>query len=467
MVFSITYQTQTNINLGSVYSSSPILFEEDEDILTFSSSIIKGNNEFISLNNETGEFIIEGKEIGEIQFIIIVSNQFGIGYNIPISIYINDENINNNYLQYVYQTGYSFSSAINIFPINTPNNQNSKLQYSIIGEPSGITIDPLTGHISGRPINYGHFKMTVFVINISTNMFICSTLLDFRIYNNNSITEILSIFPNNEIIHSKQIPLTIACSFSGAPPSRSQILSYKITCNAFTSSSIINYEISDTLKLTYLVNLLNKPGDYPIILTDEIGGSFIQTNSDIYFSSTAACFNEDTTVLVLNELEEEEFICIKDIKIGTQIKTYKHGFKKVKYISNQTLINNPETISDSMYKLSTKIEKEKITHDLIILGRHSLLVDKLSKRQKIKTMDIHPVDKIDDKELLITMFNEDFDQIVEEKEFIYYHLVLESENSKDQRYGIYVNGSILLEKSGIIAATMYEKDFLKQFSIKY
>jgi hypothetical protein len=108
-------------------------------------------------------------------------------------------------------------------------------------------------------------------------------------------------------------------------------------------------------------------------------------------------------------------------------------------------------------------------------------VDKLTKKQQRKTLEIHAIDKIDDKELLITMFNDDFD-IIEEvnKEFTYYHLVLEPEpepepepyeqnqnqNDQDQRYGIYVNGSTDPEnpKEGVIAATTYKKDFLKQFN---
>ena len=64
------------------------------------------------------------------------------------------------------------------------------------------------------------------------------------------------------------------------------------------------------------------------------------------------------------------------------------------------------------------------------------------------------------------MFNEDFDIIEDENEYNYYHLVLEPvHEQEDQRYGIFVNGSTDPEnlRQGLIAATTYKKDFVKQF----
>jgi hypothetical protein len=311
--------------------------------------------------------------------------------------------------------------------------------------------------------------MTVYVINKDTNTLICNSSLHFMIYNSNILTEIIDISPNNEIIHSNNLPLTITCNYTGAPPSSAQSLSYKLTSSIFKSTNIINYISSDTVKLTYLVNVDNIPGSYPIILTDEISGFFITSpiETNTIFTATAACFNDDTTILTINSDDQEEYKCIKDIQVGDKVVTYKHDIKSVTHIGSKTMINNPDSLSDSMYKLTVRLSKDKITHDLILLGRHSLLVDKLTKRQQNKTLDIHPIDKIDNKELLITMFNDDFDPIEEQKEFTYYHLVLEKEEDKiDRRYGIYVNGSVDPEdkRLGMIAATTYEKDFLKQFA---
>ena len=481
MVFSVIYQTQTCINLGSEYTSSHTITDGEEDIIKYSATPC----EDLSFDPINGDFTIKGTTVGFIQFIITVQNQKGTGYKIPIHIQVIQPS--NKYLQYIYQTGYSFSAALHLFPTFTPeidinknenvneniyeNQDESPLLYTLVGAPTGINIDEFTGQISGNPINFGQFIATVNVINLKTNTFICSSSLHFMIYNSNILTEIIELTPNNEIIHSQNFPLTITCNYTGAPPSSAQSLSYKLTCDAFLSSTIINYISSDTVKLTYLVSIANIPGGYPIVLTDEINGFFISSSNSTLFTCTAACFNEDTTVLILNDKteekeEKEEFKCINEIKVGDKVKTYKHGYKKVKYIGSQTMMNNPDSESDSMYNINKRLSKEKIIHDLKLLGRHSLLVDCLSKRQRNKTLDIHPVDKIDDKELLITMFNDDFDHIEERKEFTYFHIVLEPENDlKDRRYGIYVNGSTDIEslRPGLIAATMYEKDFLKQF----
>lgn len=470
MVFSVIYQTQTCINLGSIFTSSHTILDGDEYTLSY--SVIDNFNldENLIFNEKTGDFTIKGISIGNIKFTIIIQNEYGIGYKIPINIKIIDENQNSNYLQYNYQTGYSFSAALHLYPSFYPEynetNESNPYFYMLVGAPTGIVIDENTGQISGNPINYGQFLLTVTVINKNTNTFVCSSSLQFIIYNSNILSEIIDISPNNEIIHSNKLPLTITCKYYGAAPSCAQSLSYKLSSPIFISSSIINYSTSDTIKLTYLVNLSNIPGIYPVVLTDEISGFFITSIPEISFTSTAACFNEDTNVLIVNENNEQEYKNIKELKVGDNVITYKHDVKSITYIGSQSMINNPDSISDCMYRLTIRLSKDKITHDLILLGRHSLLVDKLTKRQTNKTLDIHPVDKIDDKELLITMFNDDFDQVEDKKEFTYYHLVLEKESDMvDRRYGIYVNGCTHPDnrKDGVIAATAYEKDFLKQF----
>jgi len=528
MGFSVIYQIQSCINVGSVYTSSHTISDlnEDETIsysYTYTDSVPeKGLN--LTFNRKTGNFAITASKLGTFKFTITVKNNKGCGYNIPINIDVIDESVNPNYLQYCYQTGYSFSSAFHLYPSYSPEpNMSNSYQYMLVGAPSGIIIDPFSGQLSGSPINFGQFLLTISIIDIATNTHICSSSLQFIIYNCNVITDIINIFPNNEMIWSKNTPFTVTCSYMGAPPSIAQSLAYKLSSPCFQKTSIVNYNSSDSVKITYLINMNNYPGRFPITLTDEISGFFITSSEDLYFTSTAACFNDDTTILIkvkTNKKEQDkdeekdtnkkdsneqeqytneedtneqepilEFRCIKDLKVGDSVKTYKHGFKKITHIGSRTMINNPESESDAMYKQSIRLSKDKITHDLIILGRHSLLVDKLTKKQQKKTLEIHPIDKIDDKELLITMFNDDFD-IIEEanKEFTYYHLVLEPEeeiskesnkessketnkesnketNKKDQRYGIYVNGSTNPEnpKEGVIAATTYKKDFLKQF----
>lgn len=498
MVFSVIYQTQTCINLGSIYTSSHTLTDADDETIIYSCSASTSDKEYegLNFNTTTGDFTIKGLSLDPIDFTITVQTEKGTGYNIPIHISIIDESTNSNYLQYTYQTGYSFSAALHLFPTYFPeneenekdenekdendydNNNNESYFYSLVGAPAGIFIDSNTGQISGNPINYGKFIATVYVLDIKNNTFICSSSLHFMIYNSNILTELMDISPNNEIIHSNNLPFTLTCNYIGAPPSNAQSLSYKISSPCFTNSTIIDYVSSDVVKLTFLVSLSNLPGRFPIVLTDTISGFFISSPLELFFTTTAACFNEDTTILCINikgdnkgdnngnNKGEKVFKCINEIKVGDIVETYKHGLKKVTHIGSQQMVNNPDSLSDCMYKQSIRLSKNKLAHDLTVLGRHSLLVDKLTRRQQNKTLEIHAVEKIDDKELLITMFNEDFDTMEDKNVYTYYHLVLEPESDKlDRRYGIFVNGSTDPEdlKPGVITATSYEKDFIKQF----
>jgi hypothetical protein len=298
--------------------------------------------------------------------------------------------------------------------------------------------------------------MIVTVIDKETNHFICKNDIIMMFYTINEFLNIHGFIPGHEMIHTKNTIFKFICEYRGAPPTLMQSKNYILSSPVFKTALLIDYSIGDSLYFSYLVNMSNLPGSFPIRLEDSTTGYFIQ--SDHLFTLTAACFNEDTTILV-SENGEEIYKAIKDIKINDEIITYRHGTKKVTHIGSNTLINNPTSISDCMYRLPINHQEyPELTHDLILLGRHSILVDELTKTQKRKTNEIHPVDRIDDKVLLITMFNDDFEIIDDQNTYTYYHLVLEKEKDKiDRRYGIYVNGG------AVMAATTYKTDFVKQF----
>jgi hypothetical protein len=241
MVFSVIYQTQTCINLGSIYISSHTISDaEDDETFTYSTTLASG----LTFDPVTGNFTIKGDKIGHVKFVITVKNNKGVGYNIPINIEVIDKL--ENYLQYSYQTGYSFSASFHLYPTYTPETDDdyeyeSDYVYMLVGAPAGIMIDSSTGQIYGSPINYGQFISTVNVISQKTNNFVCSASLQFMIYNSNILTDIIDIFPNNEIIHTKNLPLTITCNYVGAPPSQAQSLAYKLSSPSIESNSIMNF----------------------------------------------------------------------------------------------------------------------------------------------------------------------------------------------------------------------------------
>ena len=451
MVFSVVYQTLSTLPLGTIFSSTHKINDLPENA-TVSYSCTQ--NDFVTLNKLTGNFTISAETLGKIEFIITVFISTGCGYKIPFQVEIVDEE--DLYVQYAYATSYpSFSPFPMIAPKHVP--KGSHL-FSMIGAPLGITINQETGVILGKPGNSGKFIISITILDVETGNFVCKTSLELVVYTANEIESITYFVPSDNIIYSKNMPVTVHCAYNGAPPSLAQSTHYSLTSTAFENASLINYNIGEQLIFVYLVDVSNVPGAFPIALQDNISGFFIQ--SEGFFTVTAACFDENTSVLVIKD-DDEIYKPIKDIVVGDEVITYKHGAKKVTHIGSRHMINNPDSISDCMYKLCMSNKFPNLSHDLILLGRHSILVDKLTKKQERKTLEIHPVDKIDDKELLITMFNDDFEMVEERDPFTYYHIVLEPEKDKiDRKYGIYVNGG------EIMAATSKKYDFLKQFSNK-
>lgn len=450
MVFTAVYQTTTTLALGSSFTSSHTLKGQlPGSKITYSAT----KSDCVVFNKNNGNFTIRASEVGKISFVISVTMANKCGCNIPIDIDIVEASEES--LQYSYLTSYPYLTDIEpIIPDFTPYADN--YTYSLVGAPSGITIDQSRGTISGKATSYGRFSMTVTVVNNEENTFICRSVMNTVFYVSSGITSIVGFVPGHDIIHATNVALKMTCTFLGAPPTPLQSTQFKLSSPVFKDALLASYQISDEfLSFVYIVDLSNHPGAFPITLEDTTSGYFVI--SEHMFTATAACFNETTTLLTLIN-DEEVYKPIKEIQVGDFVVSYKHGLKKVTHIGHNTMINNPDSVSDCMYKLSKSEKNPDITHDLILLGRHSILVDQLTKKQKRKTNEIHPIDKIDDKSLLITMFNDDFEVVESHDTFTYYHLVLEKGKDKmDRRYGVYVNGG------SVIAATAYERDFLKQF----
>ena len=456
MIFKAIYQTKTTIMIGTSFTSTHILKGQlPNSKITYSATCSKG----IFFDTNDGNFTASGLEIGNIHFIITVTMDNQWGCNIPIDIHVvdNDNNNNNkNILKYSYFTSYPCLTLIDpIVPESIL--YNNKYNYSLVGAPSGLIIDPQTGVISGKATNNGRFVMTITAINSETNMFVYRVLINTVFYINNGITSLTQAVPGHGLIHTKNIALKITCNFVGAPPTSLQTIHFKLRSPVINNAELASYEYSDeNITFIYIIDLSNRPGFFHFTLEDTKTGYFVISNN--LFTATAACFNENTTILSLIN-DKEVYKPVAEIEIGDDVITYKHGIKKVTHIGHNTMINNPDSISDCMYKLSKSPKYPDLQNELILLGRHSLLVDHLTPSQKRKTIEIHPVDEIDNKCLLITMFNDDFEIVNSCDVFTYYHLVLEKETDNiDRRYGVYVNGS------SIIAATSYESDFFKQFS---
>jgi hypothetical protein len=174
------------------------------------------------------------------------------------------------------------------------------------------------------------------------------------------------------------------------------------------------------------------------------GGS---TNNGIYYASSSLCYEKNTLILVLeNEIEVYKKIC--ELKVGDTVKTYKHGYKKIKMIKSF----NYNTYNITRLKRCVYRMKE---HDIIVTGKHGLLVDELTQSEikNIKKCGII-LRNIDDKQVLPACASDKFEKITNIFDFELWHFVLENDD-ESRNYGIYIT-------DGILSESCSEKAFLNE-----
>ena len=150
------------------------------------------------------------------------------------------------------------------------------------------------------------------------------------------------------------------------------------------------------------------------------------------------CFNKGTKILCYS-LNDDQYIPIEDIKVGTLVKTYLHGYRKVILIGFKSSINNPKNPLQCMYQCD----------DLIVTGGHSVLTHNWIYSQFRKDRK-----KLDNHFLTLACASNKFTQLVNNDRYTYYHFVLESENDKTQ-FGIWAEN--------ILCETQSKEDYLQNF----
>lgn len=185
-------------------------------------------------------------------------------------------------------------------------------------------------------------------------------------------------------------------------------------------------------------------------------------------NTTPICYNIGTKILSLENIENKEiYKPIEELRNGDLIKTYLHGYRRITHIGKQQMLNNPLDWKTCMYKMK-KTETNGLIEDLVVTGRHSILVDDYSNCTNSRWLSTLPLynyfsklfintlnkgNQIDDKYLLAAADANAFEPLQDRKIYTYYHLVLESEGEEDRRYGIWANG--------ILSETTYQKDYIE------
>jgi len=203
---------------------------------------------------------------------------------------------------------------------------------------------------------------------------------------------------------------------------------------SFTASSVTNvstYEFAATLFTG---------GNHTFTITDTSGSVVVFTTT---VNVSFICFKEDTKILCL-KYDREAYVPIQRLKKGDLVKTLRSGYVPVDMIG-KTKIQNPGTkkrVKDQLYVCKPSKYPE-VFEDLYITGAHSILVDKLTKKQKEATTQLFEhVCVTEGKYRLMACIDERSVPYEKPGEFNIYHIALANDDPYSN-YGVYANGLLV------------------------
>ena len=173
------------------------------------------------------------------------------------------------------------------------------------------------------------------------------------------------------------------------------------------------------------------------------------TSQMYYLYESVVCFLEGSQILCLVD-GVETYVPIETMRAGFLVKTSRDGYKKVELIGNGTTQNSgdSERVEDRLYKLSPSNYPE-LKEDLFITGAHSILVDKITDKQREElTAQLGNIYVTDKKYRLTAMVDERAEPWASEGKYTVWHFALENEDIK-MNYGVYANGGLLVETCSI------------------
>ena len=151
----------------------------------------------------------------------------------------------------------------------------------------------------------------------------------------------------------------------------------------------------------------------------------------------APCFDASTKILCLRD-DKEEQVLVSELKKGDLIVTYKHGVLPIQKIGSATLLFNSDTdYRQTLYRLK---KTDEMTDDLLVTGRHGILLDDWSTHVTEESRSHEPHTTIDDKVILSAGYCNMFEAEKEPQTHTIYHIALGGEQ---RRYGIYANGALM------------------------
>jgi hypothetical protein len=156
------------------------------------------------------------------------------------------------------------------------------------------------------------------------------------------------------------------------------------------------------------------------------------------------CFMEGTKILCLTPQMKEKYIPIEHIRKGHLVKTSRDGYVPVDIIGRSTIANpgGTDRIKQRLYKC-THEKYPELFEDLYITGCHSILVDKLTEKQRADTIEsIGKICVTDDKYRLMAYLDDRAKPYDATGTYTIWHLALKHDDYY-MNYGIYANGLLV------------------------
>ena len=162
-----------------------------------------------------------------------------------------------------------------------------------------------------------------------------------------------------------------------------------------------------------------------------------------YNPSTPICFKEGSKILCLVD-GKESYIPVETMRPGTLVKTVRSGYKKVEHIGHSKVYNPAHTLrSKNRLYVCTKTNYPEVTEDLVLTGCHTILVGRLSTKERADVIDITGDTYVTDGHYrLVACADERAVPYTEEGLHTIWHFALEHDDYY-MNYGVYANGLLV------------------------
>ena len=161
-------------------------------------------------------------------------------------------------------------------------------------------------------------------------------------------------------------------------------------------------------------------------------GSGLTNDGNYYLYPESVCFAKGTMILC-----DTGLVAVEDLKVGTKVKTLKHGYKAVTLLGTSTIYNSVATgrVRERLYRYPKE--------NLVLTGGHSVLLDDVSSEQLASIRgSFGKIFLTEGKIRLMAKDDPEAELYPVEGTHAIYNFVLEAP-TEHMNYGVFANGKLV------------------------